>query len=65
MSPEARVFRPRSEIEDQLIGNLMKVHAAEGHIDKASWTQYAAYLINRDAAEIRVRFRERKRGVIS
>ena len=59
MSPEARVFRPRSEREDQLIGALMETHAAEKDIEKPSWTQYVSYLLNRDMAEIRAKRRAR------
>ena len=59
MSPEARVFRPKSEDENKLIDNLMQVHKAEGHIERPSWTQYVAWLINRDVAEVRARFKNR------
>lgn len=57
--PEARVFRPRSETEDQLIDRLMKVRATEGVIAKPSWTLYASYLVNKDLAEIRQRYKTR------
>jgi len=57
--PEARVFRPRSENEDKLIDSLMRVRAAEGVIEKPSWTQYASWLINRDLAEVRTRYQQR------
>jgi len=59
--PEARVFRPRSEKENELIDNLMKVHSAENHIERPSWTQYVAWLINRDVAEVRAQFKARPR----
>jgi len=59
MSPEARVFRPRSEDENVLIDKLMEVHNLEGHIQKASWTMYVAWLINRDLTEVRSRFKAR------
>ena len=59
MSPEARVFRPRSESEDKLIDSLMKVHTAEGHIQRASWTQYVAMLINSDLSMVRSRYHQR------
>ena len=59
MSPEARVFRPRSEKENELIDNLMKARTAEGHIERPSWTQYVAWLINRDVAEVRNQFKAR------
>lgn len=59
MSPEARVFRPRSETEDQLIDRLLKLHVLEGHIEKPSWTQYIAWVLNRDLAEVRARHKER------
>ena len=59
MSPEARVFRPRSEGENNLIDNLMKVRKAEGHIERPSWTQYVSWLINRDVAEVRAQYRMR------
>ena len=62
MAPENRVFRPKSETEDQLIDGLMKVHQLEGHIQRPSWTQYAAYLINRDLAEVRAKYKERIGG---
>ena len=54
MSPEARVFRPRSETEDRLIDSLLKVHALSGDITKPSWTAYVSWLMNRDIAERRV-----------
>ena len=57
--PEGRVFRPRSEIEDRFIDSLMRVHVAEGNIQKASWTQYISWLLNRDASEIRGRYHQR------
>jgi len=53
MSPEARVFRPHSETEDQLIDRLLKVHTLAGHIPKPSWTSYVSWLMNRDLAEVR------------
>ena len=59
MSPEARVFRPRSEQEDQLIDKVMEVHRLEGDIQRPSWTQYVSYLVNRDIGEIRARHKER------
>jgi len=61
MSPEARVFRPRSETENKLIDALMKVHTAEGNIQRPSWTQYVSLLINRDLAEVRIKRKERER----
>ena len=57
--PEARVFRPRSEDENALIDKLMEVHTLEGNIQKPSWTLYAAYLINRDLAEVRAKLKGR------
>ena len=57
--PEARVFRPRSEKENELIDSLMNVHKAEGHIGRPSWTQYVAWLINKDVAEVRAQHRLR------
>lgn len=57
--PESRVFRPKSEAEDTLIAQLIKVHFLEGHIQRESWTQYAAWLINRDLIEIRARHKGR------
>ena len=60
--PESRVFRPRSEDEDCLIDKLMEVRAVEGSIQKPSWTLYAAYLINKDLAEIRTRYKHRTEG---
>ena len=59
MSPEARVFRPKSEQENNLIDSLMRTHKAEGHIERPSWTQYIAYLINQDVAGIRARYKTR------
>ena len=59
MFPESRVFRPRSEKENELIDSLMQVHKAEGHIERPSWTQYVSWLINRDVAEVRARFKNR------
>ena len=59
MSPEARVFRPRSETENQLIDRLLKLHTIEGHIEKPSWTQYIAWVLNRDIAEVRVGHKHR------
>jgi len=61
MSPEARVFRP-SEKENKLIDSLMKVRATDGTIKQPSWTMYAAYLINKDASEIRARYKGRGGG---
>ena len=60
--PEARVFRPRSETEDQLIDKIMVVHKLEGHIQKASWTQYVSYLMNRDIKEVRDQHKKRVGG---
>jgi len=57
--PEARVFRPRSETENQLIDKLLKLHTIEGHIEKPSWTQYIAWTLNRDLAEVRVQYKHR------
>jgi len=57
--PEARVFRPRSEDEDKLIETAMQFHVAAGHIEKASWTMYVAFLVNQDVTAIRTDYRER------
>ena len=57
--PESRVFRPKSEEENKLIDSLMQVHKVEGHIERPSWTQYVAWLINRDVAEVRAQFKSR------
>jgi len=59
MSPEARVFRPRSEIEDRLIDGILKVHHLEGHIQRPSWTQYVSWLMNRDLTEVRAQHKSR------
>ena len=59
MSPEARVFRPKSETEDKLIDKLLKVHHLEGHILKPSWTQYVSYVLNKDLEEVRAKHRSR------
>lgn len=59
--PEARVFRPRSEKEDNLIDKLLEIRAKQGVIKKPSWTLYTAYLINRDVADIRKEFKDRTR----
>jgi len=59
MSPEARVFRPRSETEDKMITSLLKVHHLEGHIQRPSWTQLVSYLLNRDLSEIRNKRKQR------
>jgi len=61
MSPEARVFRPRSETEDKLIDSLLKVHHLEGHIKRPSWTQYVSYLMNQDLTEVRTGYKNRAR----
>lgn len=58
-TPESRVFRPRSETENQLIDKLLKLHTIEGHIERPSWTQYVAWILNRDLAEVRTRHRQR------
>jgi len=60
--PESRVFRPKSESEDKLIDKLMRVHHLEGHLERPSWTQYVAWLVNRDLAEIRSRIKSRPNG---
>ena len=59
MMPESRVFRPKSEAEDTLIAQLIKVHHLEGHIQRPSWTQYVAWLVNRDLTEVRARHKSR------
>ena len=59
MSPEARVFRPRSETEDKLIDSLLKVHHLEGDIQKPSWTQYVSYLMNKDLTAVRSKSKNR------
>ena len=59
--PEARVFRPRSEKENQLIDALMKTHSLQGDIQKASWTSYVTWLINQDLHQVRNTHRERTR----
>ena len=61
MSPEARVFRPRSEAENDLIDKMMTLRAKQGVIAKPSWTLYAAHLINKDVAEVREQYK-RKTG---
>lgn len=58
-NPEARVFRPRSESENNLIDKLMEVHTLEGHIQRPSWTQFVSWLINRDLTEVRTRHKTR------
>jgi len=62
MSPEARVFRPKSEAEDKLIDGLLKVHHLGGHIQRPSWTQYVSWMMNRDLTEVRAQYKNRIRG---
>ena len=57
--PEARVFRPKSEGENELIDEVMKVHTLEGHIQRPSWSMYITYLLNRDIAEVRAKHKSR------
>ena len=57
--PEARVFRPKSEEENEIIDEIMKVHTLEGHIPKPSWSMYVTYLLNRDIAEVRAKHKSR------
>ena len=59
MNPEARVFRPRSEEENEIIDELMKVHALEGHIQRPSWSMFVTWLLNRDIAETRAKYKSR------
>lgn len=59
--PEARVFRPRSQTEDQLIDRLLTLHHLEGHIDRPSWTQYVSWLLNKDIADVRKNAKQRVR----
>lgn len=63
MAPEARVFRPKNEDENNLIDRLMDVHKAEGHIVRPSWTQYVSFLINRDLKEVVDRHKLRTGGI--
>lgn len=51
--PEARVFRPKSPNEDELIDKLLKIHHLKGDIPKPSWTSYVSWMMNRDMAEVR------------
>jgi len=60
--PENRVFRPQTEKMNQLIESLMKARAAEKIIERPSWTQYCAYLINKDMAEVVQRYHNRLPG---
>jgi len=60
--PEARVFRPQGDKENELIERLMRVHAAQGEIQQASWTQYVAFLVNRDLAQVRYQYQQRLSG---
>ncbi|GAJ11575.1 unnamed protein product [marine sediment metagenome] len=62
MAPEARVFRPKSDEENEIVDEVMKVHTLEGHIQRPSWTMYITYLLNRDIAEIRTRHKSRIRS---
>lgn len=48
---QQKVFRPRSPQESAIIDHLMELHVVKGHIREASWTQYVAYLINKDIQE--------------
>ena len=57
--PEARVFRPRSEKEDNLITKLMELRTKEEIIPKPSWTMYVSYMLNKEIAEVRSRFQSR------
>ena len=59
--PEARVFRPQSEAQNQLIEKLLKIYHLEGLIERASWTQYISYILNRDLSEVRARHSQRMR----
>ena len=60
--PEARVFRPKSEEEDQLIDQLMKVRHLENYIQKPSWTLYVSWLLNKDLEEVRANHKARIGG---
>jgi len=61
MNPEARVFRPRSEAENDLIDKVMQIRSKQGAIQRPSWTLYISYLLNKDVAEVRARYKERTR----
>ena len=59
--PEARVFRPRSETENNLIDKMMQIRSKQRAIQRPSWTQYVSYLINKDVAEVRSQHKQRTR----
>lgn len=59
--PEARVYRPKNEKENQLIDALMETRTAEKSIERPSWTLYVDYLLNKETAEIKTRHESRMR----
>lgn len=59
--PEARVYRPKTEKENQLIDALMETRTAEKSIERPSWTLYVDYLLNKETAEIKTRHESRMR----
>ena len=58
-NPEARVFRPRSDLESEIIEQLLKFHLLEGHINRPSWTQLVSYYLNKDITEVRARLKQK------
>jgi hypothetical protein len=58
-NPEGRVYRPKTEVENQLIESLMATRVAEHAIERPSWTLYIDYLLNKETTEIVNRLQSR------